>query len=364
MFGLLDPERDLIDGLNNHRYDDDIKILEGLNQDHKWLAASSLQKSIRRGMVKEALYAAHVLKSFSPTHLWNRLAVIALEDIGLANINLAAQVLWVAGKAQWRIKHRGDDFILSHLIHKLCNSKACRTLDDVLYCVEYHPLYSQQRMIYSGMNEDDLCRLFHDESLDVIERSLIGRYLCGRRYRSETLKLDKGNPIRIIDLAHGVNAPPYVLDILNLSKGQEYFTCLLPCLMQFEKSPFCETVSDINDTPRMAGAYPDFAYDKHTRMGKQSFRQLLKSCPDILAFIHKHCERGDPVNIAGWGDFILSGRLLDKRIIYDGSECLRELAAQAWLYSGGMPIEAQPDFLSLMDSHKEELFNARRSVAR
>jgi len=176
--------------------------------------------------------------------------------------------------------------------------------------------------------------------------------------------LDKALELKVIELAHGIGAPPHVIDILKLSKQQEYFTCLLPCIMQMEKSKFCETVSDINDTPRMVGAYLEFAYCKHTRSGKSAFRLLLKSCPNILDFIRKHCERADPVNIVGWSDFILNGRILNERIIYDGSECLRELAAQAWLYSGGMPIEVQEEFLSLMNNHIEELYNARQAVVR
>jgi replication-associated recombination protein RarA len=46
---------------------------------------SALQKDIRRGNEYEALFWAVKLESLNPTRLWNRLKVIASEDIGPAN---------------------------------------------------------------------------------------------------------------------------------------------------------------------------------------------------------------------------------------------------------------------------------------
>ena len=359
MLGFLNPEESLLAGFENHQNDFIADLPDKLNEDTRWLAASALQKCIRLGLTQEALHAAHVLKTFSDTHLWYRLSVICLEDIGVANVDLAAQVLWMSGKTQWRNSHRGDNFILSYLIPRLCASRKCRTLDDALYVAEYHPVYKDQRLIYSGMAVDELWELFHDERLDVVGRILISRYLCGTRYRSEVLELQKRNPSIIFDLAHSMGAPPYVTDLLSLSRGQEYFTCLLPAMMQLEQSSFCDAVSDASDPVLMFGEWPNAAYDRHTRMGKQAFRQFLKKCPDISGFLQKRVPEADHVNLIGWAVFILEGQLLNNRIVYDGSECLRELAAQAWLYSGGMGIEMQDEFLNLVSIHFKGINDSR-----
>ena len=49
---------------------------------------SALQKSIRRGIEYDAFWWAHelVINDQSP-HAWNRLEVIACEDIGMGNPN-------------------------------------------------------------------------------------------------------------------------------------------------------------------------------------------------------------------------------------------------------------------------------------
>jgi len=142
MFDFLDPEAALLDGLSQYKTVTDFETLNVSSENDRWLAASSLQKSLRRGNIREALKAAHVLKHFSDTHLWNRLAVICLEDIGLANLDIVSQMLWVSGKRQWRNKNSGDDLILSYLIYQICGSRKCRSLDDALYVAEYHPLYT------------------------------------------------------------------------------------------------------------------------------------------------------------------------------------------------------------------------------
>ena len=54
---------------------------------------SALQKSIRRGMEREALFWATelYLSDYAP-HAWARLRIIASEDIGVADSNVAVQV--------------------------------------------------------------------------------------------------------------------------------------------------------------------------------------------------------------------------------------------------------------------------------
>ena len=55
--------------------------------------ASALQKSIRRGLEREALYWASELDLAGfPDYLWRRLRIIASEDVGLAAPDVAVRV--------------------------------------------------------------------------------------------------------------------------------------------------------------------------------------------------------------------------------------------------------------------------------
>ena len=49
----------------------------------KWIAASALQKGVRRGNVKLVLRALETLWTIDPRYARRRLAIIAFEDVGL-----------------------------------------------------------------------------------------------------------------------------------------------------------------------------------------------------------------------------------------------------------------------------------------
>lgn len=364
LFDNYDPETNLLNGLSAHREIAGYKVPDLRSQDHRWLAVSALQKSVRQGNVREALKAAYVLKSLSEGHLWNRLKVIALEDVGLADPDIVAQVLWVAGKREWRKRCRGCDYILNYILHRLCISRKCRSLDDALYIADRHPLYAEQRLAYSGMDEQELCGLFFDKRLDVIERVIVCWFLAGtKRYPATNLEIRKGHPELIYDLALNMGAPPHIFDLLKLGKSQEYFVCLLPCLIQLQQSAQCSVTQECQNPAPLIGHWPAPAYDRHTRIGKWAFRRFLKSCPAVSGFLARHLPEADPVDLVGWAVFILEGQLLNERMIFDDSERLRDMAAQAWLHSGGMEISMQTDFLSLMRDNEKGLKNARKYVA-
>ena len=60
-----------------------------------YIAMSLLQKSIRRGDEKNALSAGIFLLNSNDRSFWKRLCICALEDVGIANLKLVAQVLLV-----------------------------------------------------------------------------------------------------------------------------------------------------------------------------------------------------------------------------------------------------------------------------
>jgi replication-associated recombination protein RarA len=91
---------------------------------------SVLQKSIRRGLLEEAILAAYELYLTGPETeelLWRRLEIIATEDVGFGMIN--APILLEAINAQrLRIPHNPDRFIYSaHAVRLLTTAKKDRT---------------------------------------------------------------------------------------------------------------------------------------------------------------------------------------------------------------------------------------------
>ncbi len=102
---------------------------------------SALQKCIRRGMEYEAVHFALELEAFGksgPTILWNRLKIIACEDIGPANPMMPVfidimQKNYLAEKS--KLGENNCKLYLVNAVVCLCFSQKSRISDDLLNVV-------------------------------------------------------------------------------------------------------------------------------------------------------------------------------------------------------------------------------------
>ena len=87
-----------------------------------YIAKSQMQKAIRRGDERRAWTAARVLLTSNERGFWKRLAIIALEDIGCANILLVAQILLVEKNRALRNRLGGPTLVGAALVDAMCTS--------------------------------------------------------------------------------------------------------------------------------------------------------------------------------------------------------------------------------------------------
>jgi replication-associated recombination protein RarA len=96
---------------------------------------SALQKAIRRGELENALTVAYEMYSFSAAleeHLWRRLEVISVEDVGFGRID-APVVVETLYRMHLRVpRPRGDRFLFAaHAVRLLATSVKDRTSDEL-----------------------------------------------------------------------------------------------------------------------------------------------------------------------------------------------------------------------------------------
>lgn len=101
--------------------------------------ASALQKEIRRGRKHEAraMYWATELEEVNPCFLWNRLRLIASEDISIAN---SSMVLLIDTLHKWYLefkkrKKNEHRLFLAHAILALCRSPKSRIACELIQVV-------------------------------------------------------------------------------------------------------------------------------------------------------------------------------------------------------------------------------------
>ncbi|MDR2700513.1 MAG: hypothetical protein LBC12_06920 [Nitrososphaerota archaeon] len=95
---------------------------------------SALQKCIRRGMEYEATHFAAEIEEFNPTMLWNRLKIIASEDIGPANPIMPLLIDQMQKHYQTektKLVESTHKIYLTNAIVCLCRSQKSRITDDL-----------------------------------------------------------------------------------------------------------------------------------------------------------------------------------------------------------------------------------------
>jgi replication-associated recombination protein RarA len=142
---------------------------------------SALQKDIRRGKEYQTVFWAAELESFNPTALWNRLRIIASEDIGIAN-PLAPLIIDVLEKEYDDAKERENDsyrLFLTHAVLFLARSRKSRIVDDLL------------NVVYGEIQHEDKKPPIPDYALDMhtLRGKKMGRGL--EHFFSEGTKLKK-----------------------------------------------------------------------------------------------------------------------------------------------------------------------------
>lgn len=138
---------------------------------------SALQKDIRRGKEYEALHWAMRLESMNQKALWNRLKIIASEDIGYKNPNLPIiiETLEKQYAEAWnrKDKHGASRVFLSNAIIIMCRSEKSRVTDDLLNVVYGEiqhegkkldiPAYAKDVHTYEGKAKGSGIEEFFDE---------------------------------------------------------------------------------------------------------------------------------------------------------------------------------------------------------
>ncbi len=99
---------------------------------------SALQKCVRRGLEYEAAHFAVELEEFNPTMLWNRLRIIACEDIGPANPLMPLLIDYLQRQYQTekaKLAENSHQLFLINAVVCLCRSQKSRITDDLLNVV-------------------------------------------------------------------------------------------------------------------------------------------------------------------------------------------------------------------------------------
>lgn len=166
---------------------------------------SALQKDIRRGKTYPAMFWAAEIETFNDKALWNRLRVIASEDISMANPALPV-IIDVLEKQYFEFKKKKGDkshrLFLAHAILALCRSSKSRISDNLVLTI-----YGERK--------------FKGKKLKIPEYALDGKTLAGIK-KGRSLKTRKGRRFFLKVSAKLRNETTKVIDKFK-KKAEEIF---------------------------------------------------------------------------------------------------------------------------------------------
>lgn len=320
----------------------------------RWLFASMMQKSVRRGDQDQAARAAYALWHEDRRKFWDRLLVIALEDIGMGSPDVLVQVL--VGIASPKLRRGVGDIQMGlHLSRLLCGAVKSRLSDAVFIQAEKAAHYAELREQFAGASDRLLRRCVVDKQLPLIERALAVWYLAGtKKFPSDVLPPRQGDVAAAIaairascgtgDLTEAcvgvMSRMPWPLSLhlpLIHQEAQRHQTSILhhaiPASPDIEGMPVCSA-------------------DIFTRVGKASFRELQRAVPALQPFTAQQL---------GLGIFYLDGGLVDKELTAPGLNVIQRAGEMADLESAGLSPSGYADLRHTLCDSMELLNDIRQT---
>lgn len=111
-----------------------------------WSSSSLVQKAIRRGMRDEAHLAADALVRWRGNRIWRRLLLIAVEDVGIADIELIVELAQTV--LEQPASNRTVDLKLVYAwVDRLATAQKDRSTDYLICSANSHPDWENDRKL-------------------------------------------------------------------------------------------------------------------------------------------------------------------------------------------------------------------------
>ncbi|MEI9409157.1 hypothetical protein [Mesorhizobium salmacidum] len=293
-----------------------------------WLAAALLQKAIRRGRTHFALGAAATLLSKAPDRLWRRLAVIAVEDVGLGDLDAVFLTIVAAGQRRRLARLYGMERLVSFIVSRLTISRKCRATDDLYVVTNDCPSWNGDRLELTDMPLNDLLDVIAGP--DPIERRGIAvRHAMGGGEWAEDIRLTRRRrPQAVFDFLCEAGFPQTLVEICREAHRQtgEAICGFLPLLWSvFDRS---ETVVRSDEFPSevtIAGV-PSWALDKFTRQGRTAMARFLARDSGTSRWLDSHVAKRDRGAVFGHALFRAESGLVKDRAVWPDGLSLRRQA--------------------------------------
>lgn len=327
-----------------------------------WTASSLLQKSIRRGEVAYAVHAARILHRQRGTGIWRRCLLIAVEDVGIGDLDLVRHATLMTLGRDMRRAFGEDDEVLVDLVRRLAQTPKDRSPDYVICAAIQHPGFEQEREAVAQLSAAQQIAVAVDPDQPIIMRAIAMWHASGVNGGGPKV-IGPGHLPLLLDAFHQRGLPEPMASIVETAarKTREPITVMLPLLWSLlQESGETPTVEDIvvPPSPTCHGA-PAWTFDKHTRTGKAAMRRFIREVPAVDAVLSHYVPDTRAQTIVEMACFYADAIPIARRLMWERSHPLEALGLEVDMMKVGCPKDGIRPILDTVRAHLDQLNTIR-----
>jgi hypothetical protein len=339
--------------------DQEPPIVHSLNAD-QWVVNSLFQKSIRRGEVEVAQRAALTFLGQRGSAIWRRFIIIAFEDIGAGSPDVVAMTVAGSTDGKWRKQSGGDTVVVAHLARLLAEAPKSRSAEHLITSSGHHPSLEQERRLVSTSSIADNLAAVTDKSNGLTSRALAAWCVSGIGWKRE--KEPGTNLPRLLDAYRKLGVPEELVAATGIAatKSREPITLMVPLIWLAANDGQVPTVFEAAVPQSLIlDDIPMYALDKHTRIGLEAIRSLVKHNSEIRDCLERYVATAQRHAAAYMAAFYADAAPLTSKLVWKGADALEALGTEADLLKSGVPPEGMEPLLKLFRENIDQLDQIR-----
>jgi hypothetical protein len=329
----------------------------------RWIALSSLQKSIRRGAAEPATAAALVLWS-EPSRLLDRLLVISLEDIGVGDPEVLREVIELTTDRAWRRKlpDKGREVTLG-LVERMCAATKSRFADEILAIAQLEPALGSARTELAMASTEQLagCCATSD---DIGVRAVASWFLAGTaRYPMDDVPRRQGNLAAVWEAARELGIPADRLHLLDGAARRLRWPLAVLLPLAYVSTANGTAIHLVQDMPfETWRGIPLYALDQFTRRGRVAIGRWFAGCRELQEILQAAAARPAWPQIIRYAVFAVEGQGCSRHLMWAEQRDVLRRSMLAELTGRGLAAEYVDPLLACATVNLPALNERRREV--
>jgi hypothetical protein len=345
--------------LENTIADCDLRDCEPIAAD-PGVVSSLLQKSIRRGESKIAQRAALTFLSLKGAAIWRRLMVIAFEDVGVGSTDAVTAVVAASSDAALRKACGGNERVAVFLAGVLAQAPKDRSADHLAGAKDHPDLRGFTETMAKSPG-DGTSSALRDGSLDLPKRAIAAILTASRGNGASSNR----GATRVLDVYRKLGVPGDLVVATEIAalRTRELITLMVPLIWLAVRKSKEASVRDSEIPPLvMAGDFPLYALDEHTRFGREAIGRFARENHEVRACLERFVPANQMRRAAYVAAFYVDAAPVARRFVWDQADDLEVFGRGRDLMRFDVAKEGITPLVDVMRANLEHLNALRAEV--